>query len=171
MRALGLILIAAAAFLIIFYAVTVPVEMTYGERYVDAEIPFIFPFYVIASFKPITLIAYFLFGGIVLMLEAYRENLRRFNTRGLRILLVFIAFASAYEVLWNLLAWFTIWQRTGGSLDMLANTTHSHFLLPVNFNLRQRLCSLFSRHRSTPLGFLQISTCLIIVRPLKNPND
>lgn len=139
MRALGLILIASAAFLIIFYAVTVPVERTYGERYVDAEIPLIFPFYVISSFKPITLIIYFLFGGIVLMLEAYREHLRRFDTRATRILLVFIAFASAYELLWNLLAWFTTWRTTGGSLDTLANTTHAYFQLPVNFNFATKV--------------------------------
>lgn len=134
MTALGVVLIAAAVFLISFYAVTVPVEKSFGERYVTSEIPLLFPFYVISSFKPITLIIYFLFAGIVLIMEAWKNRLREFDTRGLRLLLLFIAFGAGYELLWNFFAWFATWIATGGSLDLLANVQHKYALLPVNFN-------------------------------------
>ena len=142
MSALGAVLIVTAALLIIYYAVTVPVEKTFGERYVDSEIPLIFPFYVISSFKPITLIIYLLFAGVVLILGAYKTHLRKFHTRGLRILLLFIAFASGYELLWNFFAWFATWETTGGALDLLANAQHLYVQLPADFNF------------STKTGFL-----------------
>lgn len=160
MGALGAALIVAAALMIIFYAVTVPVEKTFGERYVDPEIPLIFPFYAISSFKPITLITYLLFVGVVLVLEAYKKRLRKFDTRGVRILLLFFAFASGYELLWNLFAWFATWQATGRPLDMLANTQHAYIQLPANFNFATKTIFLIfalSLYGSTFLANLQQS--------------
>lgn len=139
MFALGVLLLALVAVITIYYAASVPVERTFGERYVNAQIPLIFPFYVITSFKPITLMTYLVFVGVVLVLEASKDWLRRFDTRGARILLVFVAFAAGYEVIWNFYAWFATWQRTGGLLDLLANTTHEYAQLPANFNFATKI--------------------------------
>lgn len=98
-----------------------------------------FPFFAIMSFKPITLIVYLIFAGTLLILEGAKDKLRRRNTRPIRILLLFVAFGSGYEVIWNFLAWFTAWQRNGGVLDAIANTTHEYPILPVNFNFATKV--------------------------------
>jgi len=142
------ILIALAVFLMIYYAITVPVENSFGERYVSAEIPLIFPFYVISSFKPVTLITYFIFAAGILALEASRDRLVSLDTRGIRILLLVLSFASGYELIWNFHAWFASWQRVGGSLDLLSNVQHAYSSIPVNFNF------------ATKVSFLVFSLCL-----------
>lgn len=91
------------------------------------------------SFKPITLIVYLLFVGAVLFLEGTKDRLKRMNMTPTRIVLLFVSFASAYEVLWNFYAWFTIWQRDGGMLDLIANTTHDYPILPINFNFATKI--------------------------------
>lgn len=136
---LGLILLALACLIVVYYAIAVPFEKSFGERYVAAEIPLIFPFYVIASFKPVTLITYFTFAGIVLLLEASKDYLRNCRIRGARILLLFVAFGSGYEVIWNFFAWFSSWERSGGVLDLIPNTTHAYAILPVNFNFATKI--------------------------------
>lgn len=123
-----------AVFIIAYYAVTVPAERSFGERYVDSEIPVIFPFYVIMSLKPVTLMTYLVFAGTALLLEASRDRLRKLNLRGTRILLVLVSFAAGYEVIWNFFAWFVTWESTGGLLDQMANTQHQYAILPANFN-------------------------------------
>lgn len=130
----GTLLLALAVFIIAYYAITVPTEKSFGERYVDAEIPLIFPFYVISSFKPVTLMTYLIFGGTILLLEASGDRLKRLNLRGTRIFLLLISFAAGYEVIWNFFAWFITWERAGGLLDLLANTEHHYTQLPANFN-------------------------------------
>ena len=135
----GMILLALACLIIAYYAIAIPVERSFGERYVTAEIPLIFPFYVITSFKPVTLIVYLTFAGVVLVLEASKNYLRNFRIRGARILLMFLAFASGYEVIWNFFAWFSTWEKTGGVLDLMANTTHEYTYLPANFNFATKI--------------------------------
>lgn len=147
--------LAAAIFLVVYYAISVPVERAFGERYVNSEIPLIFPFYVISSFKPITLISYLVFLGVVLTLEANKHRLRHVNVRGARILLLFLAFVSGYEVLWNFYAWFATWQRTGGILDLIANTHHEYTILPVNFNFATKIVFLVFALTLYGLFFLQ----------------
>ena len=120
--------------ILLYYAIRVPTESSFGERYVTSEIPLIFPFYIISTFKPITLTIYFIFGGTVLVLESSREFLSHFDTRGTRVLFTFLSFASGYEVIWNFFAWFVTWQIKGGSLELLSNTEHAYLFLPVNFN-------------------------------------
>jgi hypothetical protein len=144
----AVILVGLAAFLILYYAVKVPVESSFGERYVTSEIPLIFPFYVISTFKPITLITYFIFGAGLLFLEASRERLMALDTRGVRMLLLLLSFAAGYEFIWNSQAWFATWQRMGGSLDLLANVQHAYSSLPVNFNF------------ATKVSFLVFALCL-----------
>jgi hypothetical protein len=152
MAVVGSTLLLLAAFIVAYYAITVPVERAFGERYVSSEIPLIFPFYLISTFKPLTLIVYCIFAGVVLLLEAGKENLRRLDarldTRGAKIVLVFGAFASAYEVIWNFLAWFATWQKTGGLLDLVANSHHEYNKLPVNFNF------------ATKVSFLILALCV-----------
>jgi hypothetical protein len=135
----AVILIGLAASLILYYAATVPVEKSFGERYVTAEIPLIFPFYVISSFKPITLITYLIFAAGVLILDAAKDRLVLLDTRGIRILLLVVSFASGYELIWNFSAWFAVWQRFGGSIDLLANVQHAYSSLPVNFNFATKV--------------------------------
>lgn len=101
MLSLGVIFLALVLLIIVYYAITIPVERSFGERYVSTEIPLIFPSYVIMSFKPVTIITYFTFAAVVLILEARKERLRKLSTAGMRIVLLFIAFASGYEVIWN----------------------------------------------------------------------
>jgi hypothetical protein len=142
------ILLALAILLILYYAITVPVENSFGERYVNAEIPLIFPFYVISTFKPITLITYFIFTAGLLILEVSKEKLVQFDARGIRIFLLAVTFAAGYEVIWNFHAWFAMWQRVGGSLDQLSNVQHAYSSLPVNFNF------------ATKVSFLVFALCL-----------
>jgi len=132
-------LLALACIIIIYYAITVPVENSFGERYVAPEIPLIFPFYVIVSFKPVTLITYLTFAGVVLLLEASRDYLRNSRIRGVRIALVFLAFASGYEVIWNFFAWFSLWEKAGGMMDIIPNMTHAYAFLPANFNFASKI--------------------------------
>jgi hypothetical protein len=134
-----LVLLGLACLIIVYYAVAVPVEQSFGERYVTPEIPLIFPFYVIASFKPITLIAYLTFAGVVLLLEASREFLSKYRFKGLKVVLTFLAFASGYEVIWNFFAWFSLWTKIGGSLDLIPNVTHQYVSLPANFNFATKI--------------------------------
>jgi len=142
MRITGACFLGLAIIILLYYAIQVPTEPSFGQRYVTSEIPLIFPFYVISTFKPITLTIYFIFGGTILVLESSRDFLRRFDTRGTRILFTFLSFASGYELIWNFFAWFSTWQIKGGSLDELSNTQHSYLFLPVNFNFVTKLCFL-----------------------------
>ena len=135
----GLTLLFLAFLIIAYYAATIPTEESFGERYVTPELPLIFPFYVIMSFKPVTVITYLAFAGAVLILEANKERLRKRETRGVRVLLLLLAFASGYEVLWNFFAWFTSWLKNGGSLDLIPNLTHQYALRPVNFNFATKI--------------------------------
>ena len=139
MLLLGAILLALAFLIIAYYATAVPVENSFGERYVTSELPLIFPFYPIATFKPITVITYFVFAGLVLVLEGSRDWLRKVEVRGVRLLLVFVAFGSGYELVWNFFAWFSSWERTGGVLDLTVNSTHEHIFLPANFNFATKI--------------------------------
>jgi len=139
MLLLGMICLVLALLIVAYYAIAVPVEKSFGERYVDNELPLIFPFYVIMSFKPVTVITYLSFAGAVLILEASKDRLRKLETRGARILLLFLVFASGYEVIWNFFAWFTTWRVTGGALDLLPNVTHEYILLPANFNFATKI--------------------------------
>jgi hypothetical protein len=136
---MGATLLLLAVLMIVYYAVTVPVERTFGERYVSSEIPLIFPFYLISSFKPLTLIDYSIFAGVVLLLEASKRRLRRIDTRGARIVLLFGVFVAGYEVIWNFFAWFATWEKTGGLLDFVANSHHEYNELPVNFNFATKI--------------------------------
>ena len=125
--------------MVVYYGITIPHENSFGERYVTSEIPLIFPFFVIMSFKPITLMVYLLFVSAVLFLEGTKSRLKRLNMTLTRLVLLFVAFATSYEVLWNFYAWFTIWQRDGGMLDLIANTTHDYPILPINFNFATKI--------------------------------
>jgi hypothetical protein len=139
MLLLGIISLVLVLVIVAYYAIAIPVEKSFGERYVDTELPLMFPFYVIMSFKPVTVITYLSFAGAVLVLEASKDRLRKVETRGARILLLFLAFASGYEVIWNFFAWFTTWQRTGGTLDLIPNATHQYLLLPANFDFATKI--------------------------------
>jgi len=75
-------------------------------------------------------------------------------------MLLLIAFASGYEVFWNFFAWFTVWQREGGVLDAIANTTHEYPILPANFNFATKIIFLIfalSLYGSLFLGKLERS--------------
>jgi len=139
MRISGACFLGLAILILFYYAIKIPTETSFGQRYVMSEIPLIFPFYVISTFKPITLTTYFIFGGVILILESSHESLMRFDTRGTRILFTFLGFASGYELVWNFFAWFSLWQIKGGSIDALSNTQHSYLFLPVNFNFVTKL--------------------------------
>ena len=157
---LGILLLGLAISVMVYYWITVPDEDSFGERYVNSEVPLIFPFFVIMSFKPITLTVYLIFTGVLLILEAIKERLRDRNTRPIKIMLLLIAFASGYEVFWNFFAWFTVWQREGGVLDAIANTTHEYPILPANFNFATKIVFLIfalSLYGSLFLGKLERS--------------
>jgi hypothetical protein len=139
MLALGLICLALACSIAAYYAIAIPVEQSFGERYVKTEIPLIFPFYMIMSFKPVTIITYLIFTGVVLTLEASKDRLRRLETRGARIVLLLVSFASGYEVIWNFFAWFAVWETNGGTLDFIPNVTHEYTTLPANFNFATKI--------------------------------
>jgi hypothetical protein len=134
-----MIFLALACLILAYYVVAIPVERSFGERYVSTELPLVFPFYYIMSFKPVTVITYLIFVGVVLILEASKDRLRKLETRGVRILLLFLAFASGYEVIWNFFAWFTSWQKNGGLLDLIPNATHEYAFLPANFNFATKI--------------------------------
>jgi hypothetical protein len=131
---LGIACLLLAATIVVYFAIAIPVENSFGERYVNTEIPLIFPFYVIMSFKPVTIITYLTFAGVVMILEASKTQLIEHETRGAKIVLLLLAFASGYEVIWNFFAWFTSWQKNGGVLDFLPNLTHEYAILPANFD-------------------------------------
>ena len=139
MLLLGIICLLLALLMLAYFAITIPVERSFGERYVTAQIPLIFPFYVIMSFKPVTVITYLTFAGVVLILEASKDHLIRLETRGAKIVLLLLAFASGYEVVWNFFAWFTFWQKNGGVLDYIPNLTHEYALLPANFEFATKI--------------------------------
>jgi hypothetical protein len=139
MLAVGLICLALACSIVAYYAIAIPVELSFGERYVRPEIPLIFPFYAIVSFKPVTIITYLVFAGVVLILEASKDRLRMLETRGARIVLLLVSFASGYEVIWNFFAWFTVWETNGGTLDFIPNMTHEYSFLPANFNFATKI--------------------------------
>jgi hypothetical protein len=144
----GVALLAAAVAIIVYYAVTIPIEGSFGERYVTAIISPPYPLNQITTFKPVTLITYFFFCGTVLTLQASKSRLANRNSRVLRALLITASFAAAYEFIWNMFAWFTSWLRNGGALDLIANTFHDHIFPPVNFNF------------ATKVSFLIFAICL-----------
>jgi hypothetical protein len=140
----GVSLLAAAVAIIAYYAITIPIEGSFGERYVTAIISPPYPLNEITTFKPVTLITYFLFSGTVLILEASKSRIRDVDTRGLRAFLITASFAAGYEFIWNMFAWFTTWFKSGGSLDLIANTFHNHTFPPVNFNFATKVSFLIS---------------------------
>ena len=148
MAAAGVILVLAAVTIIVYYAITIPVEGSFGERYVTAVISPPYPFNKITTFKPVTLMSYFIFAGTAFILEAGKKHLGRINSRSLRVVLITASFAAAYEFIWNMLAWFTTWFKNGGTLDLTANTFHSHIFPPVNYNF------------ATKISFLIFALCL-----------
>lgn len=124
--------------LAVFYAVKYPVENAFGERYVKEQIPLFFPFFVIQSFKPVTLLVILGFALWVTLMEFPKV---RFKLRGAvaQITLTVGAFIACYELIWNYVAWFTLWSMQGGPIDTLANTTHEHAGIPVNFNFATKI--------------------------------
>ena len=144
----GVSLLAAAVAIIAYYAIAFPLEGSFGERYVTSTISPPYPLNEISTFKPVTMITYFVFAGTALVLEAAKSRLRNLGTRGLRAFLITASFAAAYEFIWNMFAWFTTWLRNGGVLDLTANTFHNHTFPPVNFNF------------ATKVSFLIFALCL-----------
>jgi hypothetical protein len=144
----GLFLLAAALLIIVYFAVTVPVEGSFGERYVTTVIAPPYPLDEITTFKPVTLITYFTFCEIVLIIDANKSRLAIINKRGLRAVLLTASFAAGYEFIWNMFAWFTTWLKNGGPLDLTANLYHGNSFPAVNFNFATKIC------------FLVFATCL-----------
>lgn len=121
-----------------FYLIKYPYESTFGERFVRDQIPLIFPFYVIQSFKPITLLVIFGFALWVILIESEKVSL--WMSRPLtQVFLATCAFVAVYEAMWNSLAWFVAWIQQGGAIDELANLTHEHAGIPVNFNFATKI--------------------------------
>ena len=145
----GVLLLAAAIGIIAYYAITIPVEGSFGERYVTTVISPPYPLNELTTFKPVTLMTYFLFAGTIFLLESTRGRLS-FGTRGLRTIMITVSFAAGYEFLWNMFAWFTTWLKNGGTLDLIANTFHNHTFPPVNFNF------------ATKTSFLVFALCLYV---------
>lgn len=138
MRLCGQLLAIAIISIVIFYMVKYPHETTFGERFVRDQIPLIFPFYVIQSFKPITLLVIFGFALWTIVLES--ERVAQWMAKPLtQVFLATCAFIAMYESTWNFLAWFMAWMLQGGSIDVLANTTHEHAGIPVNFNFATKI--------------------------------
>ena len=135
-------LLMIAVLIIAYYAVTVPVEGSFGERYVTSVISPPYPLDKLSTFKPVTLMTYFVFCGTALILDANKSRLARVNTRVLKAILITASFAAGYEFVWNMFAWFTIWMRNGGVLDLIANTYHPHIFPAVNFNFATKICFL-----------------------------
>ncbi len=125
-------------FTVIYYIVKYPVENVFGERYVNEQIPLLFPFFVIQSFKPITLLVIFSFALWTTALEIPAVRTKLSGTYA-RIITAVTAFVACYELVWNYAAWFTLWSMKGGSLDALANTTHEHAGIPVSFNFATKI--------------------------------
>jgi len=138
MRICGQLLATAIIFIVILYIVRYPYETTFGERFVRDQIPLIFPFYVIQSFKPITLLVIFGFALWTIVLES--ERVAKWMSKPLtQVFLATCGFIAMYESTWNFLAWFMAWMLQGGSIDVLANTTHEHAGIPVNFNFATKI--------------------------------
>jgi hypothetical protein len=138
MRICGTVLAVAIVFIVVFYFVKYPYESTFGERYVRDQIPLVFPFYVIQSFKPITLLVIFGFALWTIVMQS--ERVTRWMSKPLtQVFLATSAFIAMYESTWNFLAWFTAWMLQGGSIDALANMTHEHAGIPVNFNFATKI--------------------------------
>jgi len=152
----GIALLMIAIVIIVYYAITIPVEASFGERYVTATISPPYPLDKISTFKPVTLMTYFFFAGTVLTLEAGKRRLTGVGTRGVRMILLTTSFAAGYEFIWNMFAWFTTWLKNGGALDLTANTFHSHAFLPVNYNF------------ATKTSFLVFAVCLYSWHFLRN---
>lgn len=146
--AAGVILLLAAVGIIVYYAITVPVESSFGERYVINVISPPPPLNEITTFKPVTLMTYFFFAGIIFILEATKHRLGRINSRSVRAVLITASFAAGYEFIWNMFAWFTTWFKNGGVLDLTANNFHDHIFPPVNYNF------------ATKVSFLIFALCL-----------
>ncbi len=130
-----------------YYIVKYPVESMFGERYVREQIPLLFPFFVIQSFKPITIMVILGFTLWATALEIPSVQIRLSKVFP-RIMMSVSAFVSCYELIWNYVAWFTLWSMQGGSLDALSNTTHEHAGIPVSFNF------------ATKIYFLATAICL-----------
>ncbi len=138
LRICGQLLATAILLIVVFYILKYPYETTFGERFVRDQIPLIFPFYVIQSFKPITLLAIFGFALWTIVMES--DKVSQWMSRPLtQVFLATCAFIAMYESAWNFLAWFTAWMLQGGSVDALANTTHEHAGIPVNFNFATKI--------------------------------
>jgi hypothetical protein len=138
LRICGQLLAATIIVIIVFYIIKYPNEEMFGERYVKDQIPLVFPFLVIQSFKPITLLVIFGFALWAILVES--DKVGRWMSRPLtQVFLATSAFIAMYEAIWNFLAWFTAWMRQGGALDMIANTTHEHAGIPVNFNFATKI--------------------------------
>ena len=149
MGIVGVLLLVGAIAIIGYYAVTIPVEGSFGERYVTSVISPPYPLNKVTTFKPVTLMSYFIFCGTALLLESNKRRITC-GTRVLRAIIVTVSFAAGYEFLWNMFAWFTTWLKSGGNLDLVANTFHNHTFLPVNFNF------------ATKISFLIFALCLYV---------
>lgn len=138
LRICGQLLAVMILVIVVFYVLKYPDETTFGERFVRDQIPLIFPFYVIQSFKPITLLVIFGFALWTIVME--NEKISQWMSKPLtKVFLATCTFAAVYESTWNFLAWFTAWMLQGGSIDVLANTTHERVGIPVNFNFATKI--------------------------------
>jgi len=138
LRICGQLLAITILVIVVFYVLKYPHETTFGERFVRDQIPLIFPFYIIQSFKPITLLVIFGFALWTIVVEI--EKVSRWMSKPLtKVFLATFAFIATYESTWNFLAWFTAWMLQGGLIDVLANTTHEHAGIPVNFNFATKI--------------------------------
>ncbi len=117
LRICGQMLAITILVIIGFYLLKYPSETTFGERFVKDQIPLIFPFYVIQSFKPVTLLVILGFALWVIVIEI--EKIGLWMSRPLtQVFLATCAFVVMYEAVWNFLAWFTIWIQQGGAIDV-----------------------------------------------------
>lgn len=138
LRICGQLLSITILVIIAFYMMKYPYEATFGERFVNDQIPLIFPFFVIQSFKPITLLVILGFALWVILMES--EKISVWMAKPLtQVFLATCAFISVYETVWNFLAWFVAWIQQGGAIDRLANMTHEHAGIPVNFNFATKI--------------------------------
>ena len=138
LRICGKLLAIAILAIIIFYSLKYPSETAFGERFIRDQIPLVFPFYVIQSFKPITLLILFGFALWVIIIEC--DKVISWMSKPLTmVFLATCAFIATYETMWNFFAWFTAWTTQGGPPDVLMNTTHEHAGIPVNFNFATKI--------------------------------
>jgi hypothetical protein len=140
---LALIFILIAAVVTVFYIIKYPVENSFGERFVKDQIPLFFPFYLILSVKPLTLIIFCLSISYILLLED-EKIITKLSKPLTRIILALGASISIYELIWNYFAWFSVWIKENGNLDLLPNKTHAFYLIPVNFNFATKFFFLIS---------------------------